>query len=343
MPTTFTVFQLGTRPDIDPTEGNTTSENAASLVGSVFGGPGNPIFNTAATLTRVGTPTTYSMSANNTQFRINGGTARTYDGTATYNATLTYTNGTTATITAVIVQDTAGRLYLFPESAVNADQTALQANAIRSIRLDSVFQNTGLSGTATDRAAFNFVTCFVRGTLIETAAGPRAIEDLATGDLVLTLDHGPQSLRWIGSRRIEATDRFAPVLIRKGALGNDADVRVSPQHRVLMTGWRAELYAGDSEVLVPAHRLVNGTTILRDPQPEVEYVHMLFDRHELVTAAGLVSESFHPGMTGWSTLDGAARAEILALFPSLAAFGLDAYGALARPSVGGRTARLLAA
>ncbi|MBL9056263.1 MAG: Hint domain-containing protein, partial [Rhodobacteraceae bacterium] len=41
--------------------------------------------------------------------------------------------------------------------------------------------------------------CFLRGTRITTPDGPRAIEDLAEGDLVTTLDHGPQPIRWIGS------------------------------------------------------------------------------------------------------------------------------------------------
>ncbi|WP_305884600.1 Hint domain-containing protein, partial [Limimaricola litoreus] len=45
------------------------------------------------------------------------------------------------------------------------------------------------------------VICFTAGTRIATPFGPRRAEDLAVGDLVLTRDHGPQPLRWTGSRR----------------------------------------------------------------------------------------------------------------------------------------------
>ena len=34
------------------------------------------------------------------------------------------------------------------------------------------------------------LVCFTRGTLIKTDQGERPIEDLAAGDMVLTMDHG---------------------------------------------------------------------------------------------------------------------------------------------------------
>ena len=46
----------------------------------------------------------------------------------------------------------------------------------------------------------------------------------------------------------------APVLIPAGALGNTRDLLVSQQHRMLVTGWRAELMFGEPEVLVAADR-----------------------------------------------------------------------------------------
>ena len=98
------------------------------------------------------------------------------------------------------------------------------------------------------------VPCFTRGTLIKTDQGERPIEELAAGDMVLTMDHGYQPIRWIGSSKRAATGDLAPILIRKGALGNDRDLRVSPQHRMLLQGWQAETAlwrtgsAGDSQV-----------------------------------------------------------------------------------------------
>ncbi|MDP2087523.1 MAG: Hint domain-containing protein [Gemmobacter sp.] len=185
------------------------------------------------------------------------------------------------------------------------------------------------------------IICFTRGTLIRTPRGDVAIERLAPGDLVETLDHRAQPIRWIGSSRRMAQGDLAPVLFRAGALGNARDLRVSPQHRMLLGGWQASLLFGEDEVLVPAKALVNGHEVLHDPGGVVEYYHMLFDRHEIVWAEGVPSESFHPGQQGWAALDAAARAEILAVFPELAA-ECDRWGPPARPSLKGYEGQTLA-
>jgi hypothetical protein len=85
------------------------------------------------------------------------------------------------------------------------------------------------------------LVCFASGTLIKTPNGQTLIEQLAPGDMVLTMDHGPQPIRWIGSSKRPAVGNMAPILIRKGALGNTRDLRVSPQHRMLLSGWHAEV------------------------------------------------------------------------------------------------------
>ena len=174
------------------------------------------------------------------------------------------------------------------------------------------------------------VVCFSAGTIIETAEGEVAIESLQVGDLVRTADHDYQPIRWIGSTKVAATGSVAPILIKAGALGNARDLRVSPQHRMLLGGWQAEMLFGDAEVLVAAKHLVNDQTILRVEGGEVEYFHMLFDTHEIVFAEGAASESFHPGQIGWGALAEDARAEILALFPELEQNQFGAYGTSAR-------------
>lgn len=158
--------------------------------------------------------------------------------------------------------------------------------------------------------------CFTPGTLILTPAGPRPIESLAIGDRVITRDHGAQRIRWIGRRKMPARGRFAPIRFMPGALGNTREMRVSPQHRMLLQGWRAELLFGTDEVLVAAKHLVNGDTIHVDPSDTVEYIHLLFDRHEIVYSEGCPSESFHPGEHMMES-DQAIREELLAIFPEL--------------------------
>lgn len=185
------------------------------------------------------------------------------------------------------------------------------------------------------------IICFTSGTLIETPAGARPVEDLRAGDMVITLDNGPQPLRWVGSRTVAARGSFAPVVFSKGALGASRDTAVSPQHRMLVRGWQAELLFGKNEVLAPAVGLVNGDTIYRRKGGDVTYHHILFDTHQIVCADGAWSESFHPGPVGMSTLSRATREEVLQLFPELRA-DAEAYGPAARPGLRVRETSVLA-
>lgn len=184
------------------------------------------------------------------------------------------------------------------------------------------------------------IVCFLAGTRIDTATGPRPVETLQVGDLVWTLDAGMQPLSWVGQRRVGATDRFAPIRIAPGALGNDAPLLVSPQHRILVRGWQAELLFGEAEVLVAACHLTNGDTITRAPRPQAHYCHIMFDRHHIVRSNGALTESFYPGPQAMSAIERDARDEVLALFPELSQTPA-AFGPLARPSPTGREARCL--
>jgi hypothetical protein len=161
------------------------------------------------------------------------------------------------------------------------------------------------------------VACFTAGTCIETALGTRRIETLRPGDMILTLDDGPQPLRWIGIRTVAGQGAMAPVLLRAGALGATCELMVSPQHRMLVSGWRAELLFGEREVLVPAKALVDDRTILRVQTPNVTYVHLLFDAHQIVETHGVQSESFLPGSYIMGNGASEADAEIRQMFPAL--------------------------
>lgn len=180
------------------------------------------------------------------------------------------------------------------------------------------------------------VVCFTAGALIATPGGPRAIETLAVGDLVETMDHGPQPIRWIGRRRVAATGAMAPWRIPRGLLGPHEALLVSPQHRLLVTGPAARRIAGCDEVLAKAKHLPGAT---REEGGEVEYLHVFFDRHEIIFANGAAAESLRPGRQALRMLDRAARAELLALFPQLA-LGPPPD---CRPTLKGREAARLAA
>lgn len=170
------------------------------------------------------------------------------------------------------------------------------------------------------------IACFTPGTMILTDRGEVAVQDLAEGDAVLTRDNGFQTIRWVGRRDLSGADlaadaRFNPVRIAKGALGNglpERDVMVSPQHRMLVTGPRAELLFAEHEVLVAACHMVGMVGVERvQPHEGVSYLHILFDQHEIVRADGAWSESFQPGVQTLNGLGAEQRAEIFALFPAL--------------------------
>lgn len=171
------------------------------------------------------------------------------------------------------------------------------------------------TGESVDFTSIERITCFTIGTMIIAETGKVAIETLQVGDRVWTMDNGLQPIAWIGQATVPAKGALAPILIREGAMGNTRDLLVSPQHRMMLDGWRVEMHCGADEVLAPAKALTNDGSIRRIEGGEVTYVHIAFDTHEIVMAEGIPSESFFPGAEALNALDAAARNEILTLFP----------------------------
>jgi len=169
-------------------------------------------------------------------------------------------------------------------------------------------------------AAEDYATpiCVVSGTMIRTPNGQRAVEDIVAGDLVVTRDHGVRAVQWTGARRFAARGNCTPVRFETGALGNTAPLVVSQQHRMLVTGWQAELLFGEDEVLIPAVHLLNDTTVRLQRGGTVQYHHLLLDRHAVIETNGAWSESFHPGAQALKDVARDAYAELIALFPELA-------------------------
>lgn len=189
---------------------------------------------------------------------------------------------------------------------------------------DRVFFTLGGStGGASNEQAVRSVSmtgtiCFVRGTRILTPAGEVPVHHLSAGDRVVTADGRAVPIRWIGCAHVTAAGSLAPIRFARGAIGNHRPLMVSPQHRMLVRGWQAELLMGEPECLVPAHGLVNDRSVrpVTDGR-RVEYWHILCDRHEVIHANGALAETLLPGHAALATMTPAARAEILALFPDL--------------------------
>ncbi len=182
------------------------------------------------------------------------------------------------------------------------------------------------------------LVCFVAGTELTTPDGPVPIEDIAAGDLVMTRDNGPQPVRWAGCQTVSGAGRLAPVAIAAGRFGAAREVRVSPQHRVLVTGWLAELLFGEAEVLVPAKALIDDHGVRRAPCRKVTYHHLLFDTHQIVESHGFWSESYYPVARESAAWSQDTQEELAEIFPLL---DLNDVGPLVRPTLPVHLARLL--
>ena len=133
---------------------------------------------------------------------------------------------------------------------------------------------------------------FARGTMITLASGAqRAIEDLAAGDTVLTRDHGPQAIAWVGKATLRAVGAFAPVLITAGTLGNTSDLIVSQHHRMFLYQRKRALGQPTSELLVQAKHLVDGKRVFLREGGFVDFFSLVFKRHEIIYAEGIATET----------------------------------------------------
>lgn len=227
--------------------------------------------------------------------------------------------------------ESAGDVIVGGEDVGNGDVDVLVINGRAKILLDTNPENGTIRWANGETTTFSNienilqVPCFTPGALIETKDGPIAVENLRVGQKVLTRDNGFKRIRWIGRRVLDARELAAnptlqPVLIRKGALGDGlptADLRVSPQHRMLLSGPRADLLFGESEVLAAALHLVGQPGIERAPCESVTYLHVMFDAHEIILADSAWTESFQPGIGTLTGMDGAQRAELFSIFPEL--------------------------
>ncbi len=188
--------------------------------------------------------------------------------------------------------------------------------------------------------------CFTAGTLIDTPRGQVAVEDLVEGDMVLTRDSGQQPILWCGRRDFSAQElrrapHLAPTRIRANALGNGCpsrDLLVSPQHRIAIDGWKAEIFFAEAEALVPAKALCNDHSVTIDREiAGVSYCHILLERHELVRANGQWAETLLLGPQAQETLGEAQTAEIEEVFPGILASATFA----ARPILSSGEAQVL--
>jgi hypothetical protein len=134
--------------------------------------------------------------------------------------------------------------------------------------------------------------CFLAGTMIETVRGPVAVEDLAIGAQVRTVEGNVVEVKWVGRQTLSTgfgqAHRCAPVRIRAGALSHgcpDRDLLVTANHGVVIAG-----------LVINASALINGSSVIWQPLAELgdsfTVYHIETENHDVILANGAPSETF---------------------------------------------------
>lgn len=197
-----------------------------------------------------------------------------------------------------------------------------------------VFQGATTSDFTTDSTG---VVCFTTGTQIRTPDGDRPIEELKVGDLVETLDGGPQPIKWIGTSHYDEAalienPKLRPIVVSARVFGAERDLVVSRQHAFLLP--KEDLLARAIQLVkmnVAGVRIAHG-------RKRVTYHHIMFEKHELIYSEGIATESMYPGPQALRALCPEAMESLLRVFPEFK--GIEtrecaeaAYGPTARDMI----------
>ena len=156
--------------------------------------------------------------------------------------------------------------------------------------LPNIGQPIVVNGSTNNTISGNqVVACFAAGTRIRTPTGDVAVEKLREGDVVLTLDGEARPVQWIGQRRVDCLRHpdpatVLPIRIAAHAFAHNRprrDLYLSPDHAI---------YA--ENVLIPVRYLINGATIRQVTVEEVTYFHIELEKHDVVWAEGLPTETY---------------------------------------------------
>ena len=199
-------------------------------------------------------------------------------------------------------------------SAENLESGSLNQAELRNppaLRLDDIERmSLRTGGRPGDEAVVYFgfsggiepvglAACIAPHAPVETPDGPVMIDQLKPGDMILTEDHGPQPVRWVGAREVPARGQFQPIRLRAPYFGLTRDLLVAPEQCLLIGGAEVEYLFGEEEVLVQARHLINGVSAIWEKSgPTVQLYHVLLDEHEVIRIAGCQLESLYVGSLG---------------------------------------------
>lgn len=260
---------------------------------------------------------TYDMIDANDDGQIGGAVGDMVDGVVVVRAypgdsvTVTWPNGTQSTVTGTTLYLRDGREVFTPSDGSVLDDVRLVTT--------SYVPSSGTLDVDTLGPP-----CLVAGTGVMTPNGTRLVETLKAGDQVLAADGRSLTLRGVLSttvhaRRQRSQPQLRPIRIVAGALGRglpERDLVVSRQHRMVLRSNIAQRMFGRAKVLVAAAKLLDLPGVfVEDDAPDVTYLHLLFDDHEIILAEGAETESLLIGPGLVDSISPEALREILHLFP----------------------------
>jgi hypothetical protein len=141
---------------------------------------------------------------------------------------------------------------------------------------------------AHEGVASALVLGLVEGTKVATEIGWRPVEGIAVGDKALTFDAGLQPVASVTRRPLwmgegDCPERFWPVGVPAGALGNRAPICMLANQPIMLESDAAEEIFGDPFTLVPATALIGVRGIAAvPPEPGLEAVVLDFEDEQVV-------------------------------------------------------------
>ncbi|WP_281701031.1 Hint domain-containing protein [Acetobacter malorum] len=158
---------------------------------------------------------------------------------------------------------------------------------------DTYYLGSGLSSNSDGTMV---ITCFLSGSMIRTANGDIAVEDLQIGDQIIAFDwkknkNVARSVVWAGKAHatvqagLPLDEAGYPVRILKNAISKGV-----PYKDMLITAEHCLFFEGN---FVPARMLVNGRSIFYDTSiTSYDYYHVETEEHSVITADGMLTESY---------------------------------------------------
>ena len=168
---------------------------------------------------------------------------------------------------------------------------------------------------------------FTHGTLIQTADGPVAVEDLAPGTDLATSEGETAPLLWKGAITIvpgaptlrQTPEKLYRVTADAFGLGRPArDVLLGPDARLLSRKPSVRSAVGAEAAYVPVASLVDGMSVIEvTPVNPMRVYHLVTRRHQTILAGGLEVETFAPRTSMPESISHEMMAIFMTLFPHL--------------------------